>query len=83
MSNTKSYFINHLRDGSICLGDRITTEIIGTYQEAVDAAKAAWDALKCKSLVTVHSDKYCIYYWHIIRHDGRREDRNTNSGVNY
>lgn len=82
-TTTKRYYINHLRDGSICLGDRVTLEFDGTYQEAVNEAHRVWAGLKQKAAVTVHADPHCLSFWHAIWADGRAEDRNTNSGVSF
>lgn len=77
------YYITHLRDGAINLGDRVVTEIVGTYQQAVDLAHQLWRGLRSKSAVTVHADEWCLYFYHAIWSDGRAEDRNTNSGVKF
>ena len=72
-----------MREGSSCLGDRVKTEVIGTYQEAVNKAHEIWKNMSQKTGVTVHDSKYCIYYWHRIAATGEATDRNTNSGVVY
>ena len=77
----ETYYIEHLREGTIHLDDLIITEIGGTYQDAVNAAHEIWRSLDPKHLVTVHSDHYCIYWWHWIGTDGTTKDRNINSGV--
>lgn len=79
----KKWFISHLREGTINLGDKVKTEIVGTYQDAVDAAHGIWRSLKNNKQVTVHSDEYCLYFWHAIWASGKAEDRNTNSGVQF
>lgn len=78
-----TYFIDHITIGSINLGNRTRTKIEGTYQDAVNAAHRIWNALEKKTLVTVHSEHYCLYFWHWIGAKGEVIDRNTNSGVVY
>lgn len=76
-----TYYIEHLREGSINLADRVKHAVNGTYQQAVDAAHAIWRDLKNNKQVYVHSTEHCLHYWHVIHPDGQAEDRNTNSGV--
>ena len=80
---TKTYYIEHIRDGSICLGDRVRTAIVGTYQDAVTAAHAIWRTLNRKENVYVHDEVYCLHYYHVIESNGIARDRNFNSGVVY
>lgn len=77
------YYIDHIREDSINLGDRIRTEVRGTYQQAVNKAHEIWGNMTHKTGVAVHSNEHCIYYWHKIDASGEVCERNTNSGVTY
>lgn len=78
-----TYYIDHIAAGSINLGNRSRIKVNGSYQEAVDMAHKVWCALENKTLVTVHTDEHCLYYWHWIGAKGEVKDRNINSGVVY
>lgn len=79
----KTYYIDHLAIGATNLGNRTRTAVEGTYQDAVTKAHEIWQGLEKKTLVTVHSDSYCLYFWHWIGATGDVMDRNTNSGVTF
>lgn len=79
----KTWYIEHSREGSINLGDRIRHEVHGTYQDAVTKAHEIWKSMESKCGVSVHSNHHCIYFWHYIDGKGNVTDRNTNSGVQY
>lgn len=78
-----TYFIDHCREGSTNLGDRVKTEIVGTYQQAVDLAHEIWNGMEKKTLVTVHSDSFCLYFWHWIGATGEVKDRNSRTGATW
>lgn len=80
-NRVKTWYINRLREGTINMADTETTEVVGSYQHAVNEAHRIWQERKQKTGVTVHDTHHCLYYWHRIAGDGRAEDRNTNSGV--
>ena len=80
-SMISEYFIIHTTVGSTNLGNRTRIKIEGTYQDAVNMAHQIWNLLEKKTLVTVHSDEYCLHFWHWISATGEVKDRNTNSGV--
>ena len=79
----KTYFIDYITPGSTCLANRTRVEVNGTYQDAVNKAHEIFQALEKKTGIGVHSDKYCLYFWHRIDATGKVQDRNTNSGVTY
>lgn len=77
------YYINHMVPGSVSLGNQVKLKIEGTYQDAVDEAHRLFESFAKKVNVTVHGDKYCLYYYHAIWAKGQVEDRNFNSGVTF
>ena len=72
-----TYYVDRIKEGSVCVGERTVDIVEGTYKDAINKAHEIWSSLSRKAMVTVHSTKRCNYYWYCIYADGTIKNRNV------